>query len=535
MKKSLRTLSLIALMGFMVACNNATTSSISSSVNSNSSSTVVSSDVQSSSDVESSSSVEESQSSSEEESSSEELSSSTIESSSSEESSSTEESSSETIVEATGVTLNKETTTLEITKDVANPTETLVATVAPENTTDKSVVWSSSDEAVVTVENGLITGLKVGTAVVTVTKGTFTAECNVTVKTKLPEIEDKSIATLTDADLDQSKLIRLTGVVTNIVNTTFGNFDLVDPTTGNSVYVYGLGSAETKDTSFSWKESVLSYSNPRDFKDLNVEEGDVVTVVGTYFLYTKTNVKEFSGYLESEGDRNQYKYTASVTVDETKGTASLSKTSDITYGEEITVIVTPNTGYKVESVKVNDVALTEQEGVYKFNASVRNEVVVTFMDADVTATSFALTVDNMNLNTGYPSEDVVASFTDKGATVEFTYNKIMNGSNTIQMQGNSKGEGYLYNTSAFPLEIESVTIFANDAKFTNSKTVTSFYFGTSALSADLDTAAGTFGLANKSADGYTIPCNVEGATFFRLHNKSGAAYYDSIVINFKAQ
>ena len=91
MKKSLRTLSLIALMGFMVACNNATTSSISSSVNSNSSSTVVSSDVQSSSDVESSSSVEESQSSSEEESSSEELSSSTEESSS-EESSSTESS-----------------------------------------------------------------------------------------------------------------------------------------------------------------------------------------------------------------------------------------------------------------------------------------------------------------------------------------------------------------------------------------------------------------------------------------------------------
>ena len=528
MKKSLRTLSLIALMGFMVACNNATTSSISSSVNSNSSSTVVSSDVQSSSDVESSSSVEESQSSSVEESSSEELSSSTIESSSS------EESSSEAIVEATGVTLNKETTTLEITKDVANPTETLVATVAPENTTDKSVVWSSSDEAVVTVENGLITGLKVGTAVVTVTKGTFTAECNVTVKTKLPEIEDKSIATLTDADLDQSKLIRLTGVVTNIVNTTFGNFDLVDPTTGNSVYVYGLGSAETKDTSFSWKESVLSYSNPRDFKDLNVEEGDVVTVVGTYFLYTKTNVKEFSGYLESEGDRNQYKYTASVTVDETKGTASLSKTSDITYGEEITVTVTPNTGYKVESVKVNEKTLTEEEGVYKFNASVKNDVVVTFMDADVSVNSFTLSSSNMGLTASYPQADVVASFTDKGTTIEFNYNKIMKESSTSSMQMQNNAACHLYNTVEFPKEIESITIFANDEKFTNAKTVTSFYFGTEALATKPDTANGTFKSENKDANGYTISCDVTGAKFFRLDNAGGAAYYDSIVINFKA-
>lgn len=47
---------------------------------------------------------------------------------------------------------------------------TLVASVLPENATDKTVVWASSDEAVVTVdETGKITAAKAGTATITAT------------------------------------------------------------------------------------------------------------------------------------------------------------------------------------------------------------------------------------------------------------------------------------------------------------------------------------------------------------------------------
>ena len=58
--------------------------------------------------------------------------------------------------------------------------DTLTATATPSNTTD-TIVWSSSDDSVVSVVGGIITALKVGTATITATCGTQTATCAVTV------------------------------------------------------------------------------------------------------------------------------------------------------------------------------------------------------------------------------------------------------------------------------------------------------------------------------------------------------------------
>ena len=58
----------------------------------------------------------------------------------------------------------------------------------PENTTDsKEVVWTSSDDTVAKVENGKVTALKVGTAVITATVGDKTATVTVTVPAILIE------------------------------------------------------------------------------------------------------------------------------------------------------------------------------------------------------------------------------------------------------------------------------------------------------------------------------------------------------------
>jgi hypothetical protein len=79
---------------------------------------------------------------------------------------------------ATGVSLNK--TSLGL---IIGGTETLTAAVTPDNTTDKSVTWSSSNTAVAAVSNGKITAVAEGTAIITVksTDGGFTAACAVTV------------------------------------------------------------------------------------------------------------------------------------------------------------------------------------------------------------------------------------------------------------------------------------------------------------------------------------------------------------------
>ena len=82
----------------------------------------------------------------------------------------------------TGISLNKSTTSL-----TEGESETLTATITPSNATgDKTVKWSSSNEAVAAVDsNGKVTAKKAGTAVITATSSNRkTASCTVTVKQK---------------------------------------------------------------------------------------------------------------------------------------------------------------------------------------------------------------------------------------------------------------------------------------------------------------------------------------------------------------
>ena len=82
-------------------------------------------------------------------------------------------------ISATGVTLNKDSVTLGV-----GASETLIATVEPENVSDKTVIWSSSDTDVATVSDGVVTAKSAGTAEITVTTldGNKEATCVVTVK-----------------------------------------------------------------------------------------------------------------------------------------------------------------------------------------------------------------------------------------------------------------------------------------------------------------------------------------------------------------
>ena len=85
-----------------------------------------------------------------------------------------------TTVPVTGVTVSPTTLTLSQGK-----TATLTATVSPSTATDKTVTWTSSNTGVATVSSdGVVTGVKAGTATITATTndGGKTATCEVTVK-----------------------------------------------------------------------------------------------------------------------------------------------------------------------------------------------------------------------------------------------------------------------------------------------------------------------------------------------------------------
>lgn len=74
-------------------------------------------------------------------------------------------------------------------------TVTLSATVTPEDATDKTITWSSSDEKVATVDGGKVTGVAEGTVTITATtkSGDKTATCAVTVSEDAPEVLEDTL------------------------------------------------------------------------------------------------------------------------------------------------------------------------------------------------------------------------------------------------------------------------------------------------------------------------------------------------------
>ncbi len=80
------------------------------------------------------------------------------------------------------------------------------------------------------------------------------------------EIQKVTVQQFLNAEVNADVWYELTGVVRNLANTTYGNFDLVDES--GSIYVYGLTATKVA-------------SNDKSFSSLGIEEYDTVTLIGT--------------------------------------------------------------------------------------------------------------------------------------------------------------------------------------------------------------------------------------------------------------
>lgn len=85
------------------------------------------------------------------------------------------------VIPCTGITLDQQTKAL-----TSLIPFTIIATPAPSNTTD-NVVWSSSDNTIATVVNGVVTPLKLGAVTITATCGLQSATCSVTINNVVPD------------------------------------------------------------------------------------------------------------------------------------------------------------------------------------------------------------------------------------------------------------------------------------------------------------------------------------------------------------
>ena len=118
-------------------------------------------------------------------------------------------------------------------------------------------------------------GIKVGDVVTLVGpraeyKGT--AQMTNAVVKEMKSVKAVTVAEFLEAEESSLQYYQLTGAVSNIKSTIYGNFDIVDES--GTVYVYGLATG--------WNGA------SKQFETLNLVEGDKITIIGTRAGYNGT-------------------------------------------------------------------------------------------------------------------------------------------------------------------------------------------------------------------------------------------------------
>ena len=119
------------------------------------------------------------------------------------------------VVDVEGVSLDRN----ELNMEVGMPDETLVATVAPANATNKAVTWESSNSEVATVSEGVVHAVAAGDAVITVKSvadSTKTAACSVHVTQPEKELTSIEVTTMPTVEYTEGDLLDLTGMVVTL-------------------------------------------------------------------------------------------------------------------------------------------------------------------------------------------------------------------------------------------------------------------------------------------------------------------------------
>ena len=151
----------------------------------------------------------------------------------------------EGIIKVTGVTLDKPSLELEI-----GDSDTLTATVAPDDATNKAVSWSSANDAIATVEDGVVTAVAAGETTVTVTTvdGDFKATANVVVKAAPIKVTGVSLdQTMVTLEIDESATVKAIIAPENATNKAveWSIADTAVATVSNGV-VTGVAAGETE-------------------------------------------------------------------------------------------------------------------------------------------------------------------------------------------------------------------------------------------------------------------------------------------------
>ena len=200
----------------------------------------------------------------------------------------------------TGVSLNKSSTSI-----VKGADETLAAMVAPTNASNKSVTWSSNNEAVATVDgDGKVTAVEPGTAIITVitVDSNKTASCNVTV-TKPETVTSGGTVTISDTPVTITVPQGETGSITVTQNTVLPlvevNSDTVEMTIPQGTEVSGSDTIKLPEVMPS-SSVVVPEAQQVDLVIKVGSDSDTITFSKPVRLVLKGQASKSAGFIDNQ-------------------------------------------------------------------------------------------------------------------------------------------------------------------------------------------------------------------------------------------
>lgn len=208
----------------------------------------------------------------------------------------------------TGISLNL--TTLSLTE---GDEATLIATVMPADATDKSVTWGTSDASVATVNEGMVSAIGAGTAVITASAQGYMAECEITVIPKeIPVVYPESITlSETAMTVNYGETLALTATVApedatdkSVIWSVSDDSVLMATETPGMYTAIGGGVAKVTATTVNGLTAVCEVTVYRKVEEIllmpgtiDVVEGSSVTVTAEV-LPTDATVKDLTWEIE---------------------------------------------------------------------------------------------------------------------------------------------------------------------------------------------------------------------------------------------